>query len=83
MEEFDVLKEYLQNKPGGTHSSTYSVNLHGILENQEIGVLWQGTLLRLTPRSIQVCQHCEHFTLQLVLKPCQHHLPFKAEATSH
>ena len=48
MEEFDVLKEYLQNKFGrDRRRSSHCANFHGILENQEIRVVWQGTLMKL------------------------------------
>lgn len=35
------------------------------------------------PWSIQMCQRCEHLTLQSVLKALQHHLLFKAGVTIH
>lgn len=68
MDEFAVLREYLQNKHGGsgvTHHTAQTFSFHSSLENWETGVLWQGVLMRLVPWSLWVRQQREHFSQSL------------------
>ena len=46
MDEFDVLREYLQDKHGGTGVTHHTAKPSAFtrLENREISVLWQGCL---------------------------------------
>lgn len=80
MEEFDVLKEYLQtelrrtdviNCTGQTSKALLRI---GVLEYQHTDEI---TLINTSVWMLG------HFNFQLVLKPFQGYLLFKAEATPH